>query len=54
MMAHLYTVVVSCGVVAPGHGREVVDGLKSNGKSFLLMLMTNLQLPSYKRHDTQM
>ena len=54
MMAHLYTIVVSCGVVAPGHGREVVDGLKSNGKRFLLMLMTNLQLPSYKRHDTQM
>ena len=27
MLAHAYNIMIYCGVGAPGHGREVVDGL---------------------------
>ena len=30
MLAHVYNIIINCGVGAPGHGIEVVDGL--NGK----------------------
>ena len=34
MLAHAYSIIIDRGVVAPGYGREVVDGLNANDKIF--------------------
>ena len=45
MLAHVYRMIVYHCVGAPGHGREVVDGLNATNKSIISMLMENVQLP---------
>ena len=42
MLAHSYNIVIDCGVEAPGHLREVVNGLNYTKKTFLSMLMTTV------------
>ena len=46
--------IIGRGIVAPGHGREVVDGLNAIEKSFLFHLISTLQLPGTKGYDTKM
>ena len=43
-----------CGVEAPGHGKDSVDDLKTNEKSFIKMFMTTVQLPVEATEDSQM
>ena len=55
MLAHVYNVTIGRSVGAPGHRREVIDGLNATEKSFLFMLMTTVQLPcvsGYGKHTT--
>ena len=52
--SHAYNIIIYCGVVSPGHGTEVVDGLNDTDKRFLSMLMKNVQLPSVSAYDTHM
>ena len=44
MLAHTYIIVIYRDVGSSGHGREVFDGLNTNYKPLLLMLMTTVQL----------
>ena len=53
MLAHVYRIIVYHCVGAPGHGREVVDGLNATNKSIISMLMENVQLPGAYGYDTQ-
>ena len=44
MLAHAYNIKIDCGVGAPRHRREVVDGFNATDNVFLSMLITNVQL----------
>ena len=54
MLEHAYNIIIDCVVVAPGHVREIVDGLNATDKRFLSMLMTNVQLPGASAYYSQM
>ena len=54
MFPHAYSIVIVSGFKAPGHGKYVVDGLNTEGKRFLKMLMTTMQLPFADTNDSQM
>ena len=45
--------MIESGIIAPGHGREVVGSLDDTGKSSILHLMDAIQLPSSERFVTQ-
>ena len=45
MLSHAYNIVVYFGVVAPIHGKYVVDVLDATDQSFLNILITTVQLP---------
>ena len=54
MFSQSYNIIIDCGFSAPGHGREVVDVLKTTDKRFLFQLISTIKLSSYKLYDTQM
>ena len=45
MLSQLYNSIIGIGIIAPGHVREVVDGLNATKKWFISMLMPTVQLP---------
>ena len=54
MLSQAFYVLIGHGISAPGHYKEVVDGLNAIDKSFILKLMPAKKLPSAKGYDTQM
>ena len=48
MLSHVFSVIIERGISAPEHVIEVVDGLNSIEKRFLLQLMSTVQLPGEK------
>ena len=54
IMSQAFSVIINRSISAPGHGREVVDGLNSIEKRFLFQLMSTVQLSGGKRYDKQM
>ena len=40
-----YSIIIDRGISAPGHGKEVVDGLNAIDKRYTYQLMFNVQLP---------
>ena len=53
-MSQDFSVIIGRGIVAPGHDREVVDGLNDIDKSFLLRLIPTVQLMGKKDYHTKM
>ena len=47
-----YSIIVDRGISAPGHGKEVVDGLNAINKLYIYQLMSNVQLPGSKIFDS--
>ena len=45
VMSQTYSIIIDCGISAPGHGKEVVDGLNAFDKRYIYQLMANVQLP---------
>ena len=41
-------IIIDRGIGAPGHGKEMVDGLNSIYKQYIFQLMSNVQLPRSK------
>ena len=54
MLSQAFYIIIDRGISAPGHGRELVDGLNAVDKRFFSQLMSTVQLPSAKGYDTQM
>ena len=54
MLFHAYKILIDSGVGAPGHGKYVVDGLNTNGKRFLTMLMKTVKLPGAATNNSHM
>ena len=53
MLSYVYNIVIDCGIGAPGHGKDVVYGLKDTEESFLSMLITTVQLPGESTNNSQ-
>ena len=45
---HCYLIIIYQGIIAPGHGKEVVDGINAITKRYIYQLMSNVQLPGSK------
>ena len=52
-MSKTYSIIIDRGISAPGHGKEVVDGLSSVDKRYIYQLMSKVQLPGSVRFDSQ-
>ena len=53
-ISQCYSVIIDQGISAPGHGKEVVDGLNDIDKRYIYQLMSNVQLTGSKRFYSQM
>ena len=52
-MSQCYSIIIDQGISAPGHGKEVVDGINAVDKRYIYQLMSTVQLPGSKRFDSQ-
>ena len=48
-ISDVYSIIIYRGISAPGHGKEVVDGLNAVDKRYIYQLMSNVQLPGSVR-----
>ena len=53
VMSQTYSIITDRGISAPGHGKEVVDGLNSANKRYIYQFMSKVQLPGLVRFDSQ-
>ena len=53
VMSHFYSITIDQGIIGPGHGKEVVDGLNSVDEQYIYKLMSNVQLPGSNRFHSQ-
>ena len=44
-MYQCYSVITDCGIIVPGQGKEVIDGLNEINKHCIHKLVSNVQLP---------
>ena len=52
VVSQCYSIIIDRGISAPGHGKEVVDGLNSVGMRYIYQLMSTIQLPVSIRFDS--
>ena len=52
-MSQTYSIIIDRGISAPGHGKEVVDGLNAVDKRYIYQLVSKVQLPGSVRFDSQ-
>ena len=43
-MSQCYYIIIDWGISAPGHGKEVVDGLYDVDRQYIYQLMSKVQL----------
>ena len=48
-----YSLIIDQGIIAPGHGKEVIDGLNAVDNRYIYQLMSKFQLPGSIRFDSQ-
>ena len=53
VMSQTYSIIIDRGISAPGHGKEVVDGINAVDKRYIYKLMYKVQLPGSVRFDSQ-
>ena len=51
-MSQTYSIIIDRGISAPGHGKEVADGLNDVDKRYIYQLMSKVQLPASVRFDS--
>ena len=54
VMSQCYSIKIYQGISAPGHGKEVVDGLNAGDKIYIYQLMSTVQLPGTNIFHSQM
>ena len=54
VMSQYYSIIIDWGISAPGHGKEVVDGLNDADKRYIYQLMSTVKLTGSIRFDSQM
>ena len=53
VMSQCYSNIIDRIITAPGHGKEVVDGINAVDKRYIYQLMSKVQLPGSVRFDSQ-
>ena len=53
VMSQTYSIIIDRGISAPGHGKEVVDGLNDVDKRYIYQLMSKVQFPESVIFDSQ-
>ena len=53
-MSQCYYIIIDQGISAPGHGKEVVDGLNDVDNCYIYQLMSTVQLTGSNMFDSQM
>ena len=53
VLSQCLSLIIDRGISAPGHGKDVVDGLNSIDKRYMYQLMCTVQLPGSKKSDSQ-
>ena len=53
VMSKTYSIIINRDISAPGHGKEVVDGLNAVDKPYIYQLMSRVQLPGSVIFDSQ-
>ena len=51
VMSQCYSIIIDQGISAPGHGKEVVDGINAVDKRYIYQMMYTFQLPGSKIFD---
>ena len=54
MLPHSYNILINRDVEAPVHGKYVLDGLNTNDKRFITILMTTVKIPGAYINNLQM
>ena len=44
-MSQTYSIIIDRGIITPGHGKEVVDGLNAVDTRYIYQLISKVQLP---------
>ena len=44
ILSQFYSIIIDRGISAPGHGKEVVNGINDIDKRYIYQLMSNIQL----------
>ena len=52
VFSQCYSIIIDRGISAPGHSKEVVDGINAIEKRFIYQLIYNVQLPGSKTFDS--
>ena len=52
-MSQAFNIIIELGIIAPGHGREVVYGINATDKRFIFHLMDTVELNESQSFDTQ-
>ena len=45
VISQTYSIIIDRSISAPGHGKEVVDGLNAVDNSYIYQLISKVQLP---------
>ena len=45
VMSQTYSIITDSGISAPGHGKEIVDGLNDVDQQYIYQLMFKVQIP---------
>ena len=53
VISQTYSLIIDRGISAPGHGKEVADGINAIDKRYIYQLMSKVQLPGSIRFDSQ-
>ena len=53
VISQTYSLIIDRGISAPGHGKEVVDGINAVEKRYIYQLISNIQLTGSVRFDSQ-
>ena len=54
MLSQSYNIIIDSVISAPGHEREVVDGLNYTVKIYLFQIISTVQFPGTNLINTQM
>ena len=52
VMSQTYSIMIYCGISAPGHGKEVVEVLNVFYKRYIYQLMSKVKIPESVRFDS--
>ena len=52
VMSQCYSIIIDRGISAPGHGKEVVDGINAVDMRYIYQLISTVQLTGSIRFDS--